>query len=292
MDLKKQKDMDKDVYSEIIVNLELDLENLTQKTLDVFTHVEKAIGLCIVAYLDIQKLVVQKSFENAENEIFFFKKIKPQVTSKLTFYRRMAKIESLRPVCTIENQIRYLDHEIQKLHDYFNENGDFYTYYKSGQVYSDEFFFTRNKSNLVLSNNNYHYMVDADFSTIHDETVSKLIAYEQLEKYLDNEILKLQRIKTQRDLDPEFGVNKPTNIWNGNNASFIELMYALKEAGVIDNGRTSIKELVELFGKILILPEIDIYGGFQGIKGRKKDRTIFINSLRDALNRKIDESDE
>jgi hypothetical protein len=39
-------------------------------------------------------------------------------------------------------------------------------------------------------------------------------------------------------------------------------------------------------------PIDDIYRGFQDIRGRKKNKTVFLDTLKDALNRKINEDCE
>ena len=61
---------------------------------------------------------------------------------------------------------------------------------------------------------------------------------------------------------------------------------------MINNGQTSVKELYSIFSKVIKLPDVDLYGTFQDIQKRKKNKTVFLDKLREALNRKLDESDE
>lgn len=283
--------MDQKVITSIVQDLEKELDYLTKQNLDIYFHIQQAIGLCRIAYNDLKKIIVQQGFRGIQEEILFFKTIKPQVCSKLTFYRRLAKIISNRPKCTTENQINYLKVQISRLHEFFTQIQDFYEYYSMGLTHQDELFFTRRRNDLVLNNYNYEYLVDPDFSTIHDKTVAKIIAYQNLEKYLDNEITKLQNLKPEfnKQSESETDIRK---IWTGSQVALPELLYALKESGVISNGQTSVKELYEIFSKILKLPEIDLYRTYQDIQKRKKNKTVFLDKLKEALLRKLDESDE
>jgi hypothetical protein len=277
--------MDKAVYSTIIEKLEEDLPILTEQCYQIFCQIEQATSLCKMAYLDLQKLVVQNNFQNINEEIYFFREIKPKVCSKLTFYRKLATIESKRPKAR-QFQIEFLQKEIYKLHGFFEDHSDFIVYYRSGQTFNDDKYFTRNVDALILGNHNYEYLVNPDFSTAYDFTLSKILAYEQLEKYLDNEIRKLER------MDDILLNAKPRNKWTKKLSALAELIYALKAVGAIDNGNSSIKELVELFSRIFDIPEGNIYNAFRSVYSRKTKELIFIDQMREAMIQRIDEQFE
>lgn len=279
--------MGRTIFTSILQELEQDLDRLTSENHPVPFHTQQAIGLCLLTYNELRKIVLKTGFITNTEEVAFFKTIKPQVYSKLTFYRRLARIDSHRPRFTREDQVTYLRDEIRKIHEYYAEHSDFCEYYQTRQTYNDELYFTRNQKKIVLNNRNSDYLTDPEFSTIHDKTVATFMAYENLEKYLDNEIRKLQGGNPAGSAD-----NQAKVPWTGNHVSLVELFYALRELGVINNGQTSVKEMYAIFSKVLQLPEIDLYGTFQDIQKRKKNKTIFLDKLREALNRKLDESDE
>lgn len=275
--------MDATVYSKIVEKLEDDLSCLIAKGYDIYSQAEQAIGLCPIAYLDLQKIVLQNGFQKPADEIHFFKKVKPKVCSKLTFYRKLASIESHRPKYAKHAQVDYLQKEIHKLHGFFEEHSAFIEYYRSGQTLYDENYFRRNISALILGNHNYDYLVNPDFSTVYDFTVSKIIAYERLEQYLDNEIRKLE------NSDNLSFMEKPRNKWTKKLSALAELIYALQAVGAIDNGNSTIKELVELFSKILYIPEGNIYNAFRSVYSRKTKELIFIDQMREAMIQRINE---
>ncbi len=77
--------------------------------------------------------------------------------------------------------------------------------------------------------------------------------------------------------------------WTGSTIEATELVYALFETKCINNGETDIKELVEILGTVIDLPDFDIYRSFIDIKNRKKNSTVFIDKMKQRLLDKIDE---
>lgn len=72
----------------------------------------------------------------------------------------------------------------------------------------------------------------------------------------------------------------------------IELIYALYSQGVFDNGNADIKVIAKTFERTFNLDLGDFYHTFMELKSRKINSTKFLDSLRDALIRKMDEQDE
>ncbi|MDR0829311.1 MAG: RteC domain-containing protein [Prevotellaceae bacterium] len=68
--------------------------------------------------------------------------------------------------------------------------------------------------------------------------------------------------------------------WTGTKMEFIELIYALKEAKVINNGNTTLKEIFEILGNFLNFKVLDYYRYFTSIINRTGDRTIFLDKLK------------
>lgn len=279
--------MNRKSYSQLVQDLEDALSRLKKEESNIYSLAEKAIGLCAIAYTQLKTGVNSFGFASIGEEIEFFKKTKPQLCSYLTFYRKLATIESHRPAHSKYGQINYLKREINKLNEYYKQHKEFIEYIRSGQTYADDKYFRRYMSDLILSNQNYEYVTNPDFSTVYDITLSKIMAYERLEMYLYNEIGKLN------------GENKVVNEsiqskreWNGNLTAYTELLYALKETKVINHGNVSIKELHEMLGQVLDLPKGNIYSAFRDIHSRKKEKTVFLDKLKEALIRRIDQANE
>jgi hypothetical protein len=271
------------VYTRIIENLENDLNNLKEEGHTIFVQAEKAISLCKMTYLELQSDVKKKDFETEADEIHFFKHLKPRLCCKMTFYRKLATIESHRPKYARKVKKEYLQKEIFKLHNFFEDHSDFIEYYRSGQILHDDKFFTRNIEDLILGNHNYEYIVNPDFATVYDTILSKVLAYEKLEKYLDNEIWKLEIEKDDSI------VSQPVDEWTGKLTYFAELVYGIKESGVINNGNSSVTELIELFSRVFKLPPGNVFNAFRSVYSRKTNPLIFINKMQESLLQRINE---
>lgn len=71
-----------------------------------------------------------------------------------------------------------------------------------------------------------------------------------------------------------------------------ELIYALYAQGVFNNGNTDIKLIAKTFETAFNIDLGDFYHTFMELKARKINRTKFLDSLCEALIKKMDEQDE
>lgn len=282
--------MKESINNEIIHKLENDLALLKIQETDIVSNSAKALELCKVAFLKIKEYVHKNSFDCIEDEINFFRVTKPQVYSKLIFYFEMHRIEIHRPKANRKFQIRYFQNEFQILQNYLTQNYEFCLYYKSGQTCLDKTYFLRNKDAFIIGRNNYGYLIDPIFSTSHDELVAHIIAYEQLEKYIDNEMEKLYRKrKFWRKLKRQ---NRDIEImWTAPKAALVELIYALHSSNCVNGGRLDVKELIQLFEKVFSVNLDKTYRIFIDIKGRQKEKAKFLEELKKAFLKRLNDLD-
>ena len=275
--------MEKTVYSNMVDTLEDKLNKLKQESHDVITQAGIAIGLCLITYSELKTMVFKNGFESDKEEINFFKYIKPRLFSKITFYRKQYIIESHRPKSTNTLQIEFLLKEIEKLQLFFEEHHALIEYYRSRQTIFDDKYFKRNISEPLIGTNNYAYLTDPQFSTVYDGILADILAYESLEKYLANEIQKLQHTEGNS------GPNDHEYVWTGKLTWLAEMIYGIVETGVINNGNISVNKLIQLFSKIFRLPSEDIYNAYRSVYSRKTEPLIFIEKMREALLKKIND---
>ena len=86
--------MDIHKYNETIYQLEETLSQLKTQTQDFVELTEKAMGLCDSVMMKLRESVMENGFNCEEEEIYFFKHIKPRVNSKLFFYTEVFDLES------------------------------------------------------------------------------------------------------------------------------------------------------------------------------------------------------
>ncbi len=283
--------MDNKAYEDKILKLEDELNFLKSQAHDIFTLIELAIGLCNSAMIKMRKTVLSEGFSNTDDEIYFFKYLKPKINSKLIFYIQLFDIEIKRRDASNEIQIHYLEEVLAGLHHYFQENMEFCQYYWRTQIYLDHIYFLRGNKNMRIHSDNLVNLIDPDFSTTYDQTVAKIIAYERLVKYVENEIVKLKNGSMGLNGEGQ-EVFHSKAYWSGTLTAIVELAYALDSVKAVNNGHIEIKKLVEMFEMMFNIKVGDYYRIFKEIQKRKKDRTKFLSSLVEALNKRMYDLDE
>ncbi|RNL90110.1 tetracycline regulation of excision, RteC [Sinomicrobium pectinilyticum] len=279
------------IYKEILQRLDDDLDTLETETKDILEKTEKGIKLSRKALRNMRDQVITNGFESSRNEIIFFKKIKPRLCSKLIYCAKLFNIESKRPRGSNKSQIKYLNNHIHKLQDYFNDNLEFFHYYRRNATAFDEHYFLREKMDIRLRMETYYCLTDEQFSTCHDSTVATIMAYDMLIVYLKKEI---EKIENNNPTDSFFQSNiKPTRLfWTANKTDLVELIYALHSCRAINSGTADIKEMAAISEQIFNIELGDYYHTFLEIRSRKINPTKFIDNLKDSLLQKMQDLDE
>ena len=234
----------------------------------------------------LNKWLKNYSFDCEKNEIYFFKELKPSLISKILFYQNVLKIESTLPPGKKAKRKHYIK-SINKLSEHTRENRDFYEYYRSRATYNDHKYFVRRPYKDILRDDPMQLFFDSKISTSHEYQVAILICSDMLVNYLERKIDEIN------DKNGAANFRDPINYsWSGSKIDLVELIYALKHAGLINNGNTEVKELATHLGKVFNIElEDNIYRIYQDIKLRKTVRTKFLNKLADNLNQKLNEED-
>lgn len=267
--------------------LNLQLQTIDFETDNIIEKSQKSYTCVSNALKQLKAFVLEYTFCNEQEEILFFKKQKPELYSKSIYYKRIVEIESLRPIGCHEEQEIYLREELKMLTHFFNQHKDFYKYYRMESTHLDDIYFLRKKNELKQKMKGAD--IDENFSTGYDYTVAKIIAYNNLEVFLNKELERIQ-LKSQNPHVEHLGILENIK-WTGSKISLYELIYSLCNTGALNNGNCEISELAELFEKMFNICLDDIYRGFQDIKLRSNP-TKFLDSLKDALLRKINEDYE
>lgn len=278
----KLKSMEK-YYTECIHRLEEQIQGLTIELDNPILLPQEIVELLIECLSKLKQFVLKRGFNNIEEEIHFFKRLKPVILAKLIYYNAIYKIETKKPYGNGKAIKKYIDNELTKLKRYFDNNLEFYRYYRTNSTYLDHKYFVRGKHDIKLSLDTFYFEADHRFSSSHDYKVAKIIANDLIQVYLEDQ-LNNNNHKKEND---SFSLN-----WTGSKTSLIELIYSLYAQGVFNNGNADIKHIAKTFGSTFNIDFGDFYHTFMELKSRKINRTKFIDSLRDALIRKMDEQDE
>lgn len=263
--------------------LEEEIKELTYEQSDILVSYEKAIKLILSKTDELKEYVLKTGFKNEQEEIHFFKYQKPAIIAKLIYYNAIYKIEARKPYGAKPIR-KYLNKELKKLKRFFDNNLDFYKYYRSNNSFLDENFFVRGKHDIKLWLDTYYFQSDHTFSTSHDYKVAKIIANDLIQVYIEKQLYS----KAQ---DSKSVAAQKLN-WTGSKTAMIELIYSLNCQGVFDNGNSDIRLIAQHFENTFNIDLGNFYQTFLELRTRKINRTKFLDELRDGLIKKMDEQDE
>jgi hypothetical protein len=265
--------------------LELDLSDLNS--------IERGITISQKYLHDFRRLIRDGQFKTEEQEIDFFKRIKPYIHGRLKFLVKLTKFQISRPKGTLSKQRTFLDECIRRLEYHYNRNMDFVSYYRRGDTKLDKYYFVRGKDRLFLASDTTHYYTDPDFSTSHDHTVAKIIAYDLLIQFYREELDHLRKKElSQPDGGPDDSSILDKVSWTATKTDLVELIYALKTTNAIQNGNADIKTMAMICEKLFDLDLGNVYRTYLEIKERKHDRTSFLTKLKIDLEHRMKEDDE
>ena len=134
------------------LNIELNskLHAIDIEETDLILKAQKSI-ICIRDILSkLRTFIVGYTFKNEEEEIYFFKVIKPEIVSQLIYHVKINNFESKRPLGSLEIQQNYIVKELEKLTMYFSNHLEFYRYYRMNSTFLDDKFFVRGREDLHL----------------------------------------------------------------------------------------------------------------------------------------------
>lgn len=262
--------------------IDLEIDNQIEKC-------ENAIDIILKSIDAVKKIISKSSFKSDLEEVLFFKETKPQFTSKLIYYNMVYKIEMKRPNGGNRILKKYYHNELLKLKSFFDNELEFYQYYRSGSTYLDYKYFQRGKFDIKLALDSYYFEADTTFSTSHDFKVARILANDLIQLYLESQLVMIENKDTSEKSQRKPNVKL---MWTGSKVALTELLYALHSEGVFNNGAVDLKDIAEYFEQVFEIDLGQYRRAFLEIRARKNDRTKFIISLNETLLKRMDNADD
>ena len=223
-----------------IDQIEAEDMNILKKSLDA-SHI---LG---DAFDQLKEFIIAYKFKDEDEEILFFKEVKPKIFGHLIYYRKVYNIEMHRPVASIEAQKEYLKKNLDVIQDFNDKILDFYRYYRSGATYLDAAYFVRGKPDTEQYLETFYYERDPQFSTNADFKVAKIMANDMLQAYLLSELEALDN-SIRKPSNSSFPKVKLT--WTVSKTDLIELIYALDTDGSFNNGKVPLIQIAAHFESV------------------------------------------
>lgn len=218
-----------------------------------------------------------------DQEIYFFKHIKPIVCAHNLYYRKTIQLEHEKPFKGHKTQIRFFKKQLDIEYRFKLRHKAFAYYLKSKQTHLDAIYFTRREP-LPYDPDDLRLQCNPDYSTPRDFLTAKLTATVLLTEYLKTKIMQLAD-------HPAAEPDSPHLDWSGSRTDLIELTYALYHAKVIHKGKADIIEIARALSNFFNMDPGDVYKTYSEIKSRKKSRTKFLDEMAMNLQLAMDRDD-
>jgi hypothetical protein len=245
-----------------------------------------SVYVCKKAMTKLKNYVSSYAFTSIQEEIHFFKEIKPQFYSKYIYFINLFNFAMQKPIGSDDIQQAYIQMHVSELKMFFDNNRAFYAYCRTGMTELDEIYFTRGGFDVHAELEDFEE--DDQYSTSHDYKLSKIMANEKFQEFLNLELIKL-------NADPAVLLSqipfKRVN-WTASQTDAIELIYSLKAYGAVNNGNIDISELVGIWEYVFQTDLKEVYHKFKDITRRKKVVPVFMQKLAEALVRWINDKFE
>lgn len=261
-----------EVAQHLAQSMNLQLDTLEDPK-DSLSRIQKSMLIVRNTLLELKSQVRTSSFHSQEEEIRFFKEIKPPFLAQYLFYEKLTIIKAQTPPGDKSSIAEFYLARINRCQQFIRKNLEFYTYYSSGNKAFDSVYFTRNKG---LSNP----LQDDFFSTSHDILLARILAAEMLKDYL------VQGLNNM----PDTSAN-PLQ-WTASKAALIELIYALHASEALNKGGADLKHLATGLEALFQVNLGNYYRAFQEIRQRKINRTSFLDQMKQKFIQRMDAMDE
>ena len=268
--------------SQLKKEVDAKIELIEDLEVGVIIKSQEASCLLTEAFNQLKAFILPYRFKDEEEEILFFKEIKPKFCYRLIYYRKIFNIEMNRPT-GIEKQRGYLNEVLDDIDKYNHKRLDFIRYYRAGSTHLDTLYFLRNKSGAEQYLETFYHELDPKFSTNCDFKVAKILANDMLSAYLMHEIELLNDNGTK---------NTPSNFpeikltWKGTKTELIEQLYSWDSGNVF--GDVPLTQLADYVQNVFnIRLDKNLSRAFSDMKIRSIP-TPFLDKLKNALLKRMD----
>ncbi|WP_051315227.1 RteC domain-containing protein [Algoriphagus terrigena] len=223
------------------------------------------------------------AFESVQEEIGFFKRVRPGFEAELIYYGEVYYILSSLPERQ-KDALEFLRTQYIPSSLYRQKYRFLLEYFLLDRSDFDIQLFTKSESGesrerlpmpglLPIADSN---------STPAGKVFARFRAFDALRGFLEKEIRSLKKR----------GENSGHPVkWTAPKAALVELAYALKAAGAINHGNASIRDIAGHLERVFQVDLTQFYRTFQEIRIRKNSRTTFLDRLKEKLEKWMDNTD-
>ncbi len=230
----------------------------------------------------LRKYYDETSFQSDQEEIHFFKKVKPQVASELLFHIETFEYYRTAPKGSESSRKQHIIELMDRTARYLSKHCDLHSYITLGYQHLDEIYFLRQEYD-PLAHGKLDLPSDPNFSSPADTTVSKLLYKDRFIQFLKNELHNLEHSKANTPVEYQGNLE-----WLKSKTDLVELIYGLYSSGSI---KGELKNVIASMEQLFNIDLGNFYRTYTDIK-YKKNPTSYIDEIKSSLQRKISEENQ
>ena len=283
--------MIQELSSRLLKQLEQELEQIACKSNDPLEKLTSVLKPIRQALQKLKSHLNEHPFASKQDEIKFFKYIKPDFYCWQIYYTELYTIETDMPYSDVSKQTVYLEQELRYIERFFHQYQFHYQYYRLNADELDSLYFVRGVEvqSVLLPN---VPDVDPSFSTSSDYLFSKIKAFELLKEWVQERLLFLKKnplipYQMQNDSDEE------DLTWTGDTINLAEMGFGIYNTAQVNGGSASLNSIFRWLEQKLHVTIGIPAKRFAEIRRRKRlSRTRYIDEMKDSIIRKLDKEDE
>ena len=260
--------------------LKIDLDAILQGNEAMNEKAKKGVSLIKEKLSAIRKRVRETGFRSEEDEIYFFRKVKPPIHGYLIFFSILSEIETSKMHMSDEELNMLISKKFSKFRKIMREHSEFVAYYNQDMTHLDKSYFLRASEIVKVTSHITSVLLDPEFNTVYDVVIANLYAMQLLQNHLF----------IPGHVSEDFRKKMPTLKWTASKSDFIEFIYGLQASFAVNNGEVEIKELCRAIQSIIQVQIDDPYRIFIDLSNRKISPMKFIPKMEEGLLRRIKET--
>jgi hypothetical protein len=260
----------------LYADLNKDLNTLLLDDEPVIKRLEKSIHASLKYLKKLKDYCKLNDPSTPEEEIRFFKFIKPKFKSQLIYHQALLNMEIRKPVGEGQVVSEYYLNEIRILRHFFESNLTFYQYVRTESTYLDEYYFVRGNYDVHLDPDQCMIDFDPTFSTTHDHKLAQVLASELLQEHLEQAIQRINQRDAITQIDAEFNDFD----WKQTKCALIELIYSWHATEAF--GKKNLKSIVKFIERSFNISLGNFYDTYDWLCGRPIP-TTYLDEMREAF---------
>lgn len=234
----------------------------------------------------LKSWTITHQFETWQEEIAFFKVAKPKLIARFIYWSKVIHFLTAVPFGGEKTIKKTIESEMEILKQFSIENQDFIAYYRRNATFLDKKYFLRFQYDLYVKLPLQLHSFDDRFSTSHDHLVASILACDDYEIFLKNQ---LKNLKAETLSAPHESKGKLE--WTTSKVSLTELIFALHQSRCFNNGNIDLSEMVRILEQTFAVDLGNYHKTFTEIKARKTSPTKFLDLLTANLTQYMEDTE-